>query len=201
MDEIKSNKVSNMYGRARRIAFAKKVIYILVGLLVITLVLLFVFRKKEDVDLNVNFYYLREYMENKGFRCSTIHRTGGTCVKTNDNNKYTFIRYDDGFEYLANTKGYFLTVKHKASMKDSSITFRTTPYALAGYKNLSYTCQFEGNVLNVTDCINDEDGSVLDSEAYLGVIKQVSLELNNIIDSSGYDKNVLLNDYKWQKNK
>lgn len=201
MDEKKNNKVSNMYGRARRIAFAKKVIYIVVGLLIITLVLLFVFRKKEVVDLNVNFYYLREYMENKGFRCTNIHRVGGTCVKTNDTNKYTFIRYDDGFEYVANTKGYFLTIKHKASLNDSSVTFRTTTYAFAGYKNLSYTCQFEGNVLKVTECINDADDSKLDSEAYLGVVKQISLELNNIIDSSGYNKDALLNEYKWEKNK
>lgn len=201
MDEIKSNKVSNMYGRARRIAFAKKVIYILVGLLVITLVLFFMFNKKEEVDLNVNFNYLREYMENKGFRCATIHKSGGSCIKTNENNKYTFIRYDDGFEYVANTKGYFLTIKHKASIDDSSVTFRTTTYALAGYKNLSYTCQFEGNVLKVTECMNDENESKLDSEAYLGVIKQISLELKSIIDSSGYNKDVLLNEYKWQKNK
>lgn len=195
----KNNKVSNMYGRARRIAFAKKVIYIVAGILVIIIILLFVFRKKEVVDLNVNFYYLREHMQNKGFSCSTIHTSGGTCVKINDNNKYTFIRYDDGFEYLANTKGYFLTIKHKESLKDSYVTFRTNQYALAGYKQLSYTCSFDGNVLNIGDCIEDDSGDKLDSEAYLSVINQIVLELNNIIDSSEYDKDVLLQEFKWQK--
>lgn len=201
MNEKKTNKVSNMYGRARRIAFAKKIIYIVVGILILVLILFFVFRKTEVVDLNVNFSYLRDYMKNKGFNCTTIHRSGGTCVKKNDNNKYTFIRYDDGFEYLANTKGYFLTIKHKTNIENSSVTFKTTQNALANYKNISYTCQFNENVLNIGDCINDEDGTKLDSEAYLSVMNQVSLELNNIIDSSGYNKEVLLNEYKWQKNK
>jgi len=191
-------KVSNFYGRARRIAFLKKIIYIVVGVFLLFLIIFLVTRRTEKVDDNVNFAYLRTYLESKGFHCEMIHRVGGQCVNSNEKNYYSFIRYEDGFEYIINAQGYLLDIRHKAS-DDKRITFKTTSDAFSGYKNRNYTCSYEGSVIGQLGTCVDEEENVLDVNSYIGVIEQAISDLNNIIDSSGYKKDSLLNDNLWEK--
>lgn len=217
-----TNKVSNLYGRARRIAFVEKVIYWIVGILAIVLIAFLILNKKEEVDRNVNFAYLSEYLEARGYRCEMIYRIGGQCIKTgsysneeeienikdeeerekmeliNFNYSYNFIRYDDGFEYIYNSRGFILDIRHKSG-DDSRVSFRTTNNAFQGYKNQSYSCEFKNNVISeLGDCISTS-GVVLDNETYKSIISQSMVEVNNILDNSGYKKDVLLNNYKWEK--
>lgn len=193
-----SIKVSNLYGRARRIEFVEKVAYLVIGIIAVILVIVIVSNQKEKVDDNVNFAYLRRYLENRGFNCEMIHRVGGQCSLVNDTSTYSFIRYDDGFEYIMVTKSYTLDIRHKLS-EEERITFKTTSEAFSGYRNKSYTCRYKDKVVGELDKCIDEDEKELDLNSYKGMIEKAIVELNNIIDSSGYDKDELLDNYKWTK--
>lgn len=191
-------KVSNLYGRARRIELVERIAYIVVGIIAVVLVVLLVSKTTEKTDDNVNFAYLRNYLEAKGFSCELLHRSGGQCNLRGKNVSYIFIRYDDGFEYIVRTKSYNFHLKHILSDEDK-ITFRTTSDAFSGYRNKNYTCSFKDNILNGIDKCVDEDDEVLDLEAYTGTIEQIIYDVNNIIDSSGYDKNRLISNNVWEK--
>lgn len=200
------NKVSNLYGRARRIAFVEKVVYWLVGIIAIVLIVFVILNRQEKVDGNVNFAYLRTYLEEKGYRCDMLHRVGGQCIKsgkyeTDDlsfSYTHTFIRYEDGFEYINNSRGYILDIRHKSN-NESRISFRTTDNAFTGYKNQTYSCTYKDNVINELGECSSSNGNVLDVASYISVIEQSIEELNRMIDSSGYKKDKLLNDFVWEK--
>lgn len=194
----KNNKVSNLYGRARRIAFLEKVIYCAVGIVALILVVLVLANRPEKTDQNVNFAYLRTYLEDRGYVCEVLHRVNGQCKKVGKVSDYTFIRYDDGFEYIVNSKGYILDIRHKSN-DESRISFRTTNDAFAGYKNQTYSCQFKNNVLSELGECSTSAGDKLDMNSYIGVIEQSIYEVNNMIDSSGYKKDKLVNDFVWEK--
>lgn len=194
----KNTKVSNLYGRARRIEFAERIAYIVVGIIAIILVIFLVSKQQANVDRNVNFTYLREYMEAKGFNCEMLQKSGGQCTLNNEVSLYNFIRYENGFEYIVKTKSYALSIKHVLTEEDK-ITFRTSSEAFSGYKNKKYVCSYKDNVIKELSSCFSEDGEELDVASYVGVIKQAMSDLNNIIDSSGYDKNELMEAYQWRK--
>lgn len=197
--ERNNMKVSNLYGRARRIELVEKIAYIVVGIVAVVLVVFLVSRQTTFQDQNVDFAYLREYMEAKGFVCERIHISGGQCVLSRENSSYIFIRQNDGFEYIINTKSYVLDMKHVLNEEDS-ISFKTYSDAFSGYRNKNYTCSFQENIIHeLGQCIDEDSGSVLDLESYRGVIYQAMNDLNHIIDSSGYNKNELIENYRWQK--
>lgn len=194
-----TNKVSNMYGRARRIAFAKKCIYIALGFLAVFVVIKLVTKVVNHEDENVNFYYLRKYMEVNGYSCERLDLTGGSCTKRAEVTGYNFIRYDDGFEYQVRTSSYTLTMR-LASNDGSKISFKTTTDAIAGYKGKNYTCTYKENILNELDkCTETSDFTELDLGAYRGVIEKAIFDLNEIVDASGYKKDVLVNKFEWIK--
>ncbi len=194
----KNAKVSNLYGRARRIELVEKIAYVIVGIIAVTLVLVLVSRQTVNTDDNINFAYLRKYMEANGYSCEMIHRSGGQCLLSNTNSTYSFVRYDDGFEYIINTKAYTLNVKHKLS-EENSITFKTTSDAFSGYRNKKYTCDYKDSVIGKLEKCLDEEDNVLELKSYVGLIEQSINELNNIITASGYDKDELINNYIWEK--
>lgn len=193
-----STKVSNLYGRARRIEFAEKVAYVVVGIIAVILVVVIISNQKENVDDNVNFAYLRRYMESRGFTCEMIHRVGGQCILRNETSTYSFIRYDDGFEYIIATKSYTFDAKHKLS-EPEKLTLKTTSEAFAGYRNKSYTCTYKGSIIGELDKCIDENDKELDLNSYKGVVEKAMSELKDIIDSSGYDKKAIISDYQWIK--
>lgn len=191
--------VSNLYGRARRIALAKKCIYVVLFIIVIVLIGSFLSYLANREEENVDFAYLKEYMQTKGYSCELLEVTGGKCTYSTGVTGYSFIRYDNGFEYVVRTKAYTLTIRH-ASVNDSKITFRTTTGALPRYKSKDYSCTFKDNVVGGLDkCIEVEEFTELDSDAYLGVIEQAMVDLNEMIDASGYKKDKLLKNNEWIK--
>ena len=68
-----NNKGTRIYGRAQRIEFFQKVIYFVIAVFAIAIVFIILSNRKESVDDNVNFSYLREYMEANGYSCEMIH--------------------------------------------------------------------------------------------------------------------------------
>lgn len=194
----KSNKVSVFYGRARRMELYEKIAYIVVGIVAVVLVFVLVTSQSDSGETNVNYAYLKRYFYDRGFTCDLVHKSGGKCRKDVNGVSYVFTRYDDGFEYLVKTESYLLIMNHSLQ-NEKYISFKTTSEAFAGYKNKQYNCEFDKNVLGKLGDCETKDGDYLNLNSYLGVIEQAQKDLNNILDSSGYYKKNLLEDYQWIK--
>ncbi len=193
-----NNKKSRIYGRAQRIEFYEKVGYCIIAIVVVALIFWIISNQKGFVDDNVNFAYLKQYMEDNGYICEMIHKNGGSCTLHSDTSTSVFIRYGDGFEFVINSDAYSLDIKHIST--EENFSFKTSTSALAGYKSRNYTCETKGNILDELSKCVDENGEELNSNAYIGVIERALKDLNNFIDSSGYSKDALIEDYEWQKN-
>ena len=193
------NAQTALYGRARRIELAEKIAYVVVGIVAIALVFIIVNTHKEHVDNNVNFSMLRDYLEGREFRCEMIQMNGGSCVKKSENNEYTFIRFDSGFEYIVKSDGYSVDIRWGNDEKGDFITLKTTASALAGYKNNFYNCSYKDNILNEIDKCIDVNEKELDSKTYISVINSSMYDLNAYISHSGYRKDVLLENHEWSK--
>ncbi|MGN1371933.1 MAG: hypothetical protein ACI4XM_06650 [Candidatus Coprovivens sp.] len=194
----KNNKVSVFYGRARRLELYEKIIYVLVAIVAVVLIFVLVTSQSSNTESNVNYAYLKQYLYERGFVCDMIHKSGGKCRKENNGTSYVFTRYDDGFEYLVKTDSYFLIMSHSLQ-KENSISFSTTSEAFAGYKNKEYNCELGDNVLDTFGECKTKNGEVLNLNSYRGVIEQAQKDVNNMIDSSGYYKKNLMEDYQWIK--
>ncbi len=192
------NKTIRFYGRARRIAFVEKIVYFVIGVIAITVVILIISLQRDPVDDNVNFDYLRKALENSGYNCEMIHKSGGQCVLKSDNSTSNFIRYNNGFEFIERTNGFVLLFKHVSSSEDE-ITFKTSASAIAGYKNNNYVCHTKDNILGEFEKCVDMEENELDSNSYISIIQLALKDLNNFIDASGYDKDILISEYKWTK--
>lgn len=192
-----NNKANRIYGRAQRIEFFEKVAYFVIAIAAIILVFIILSNQKGFVDDNVNFAYLRDYMKANGYNCEMIHKNGGSCTLRSETSSSTFIRYNDGFEFTINSDYYVLNIKHIST--EEKFTFKTSAKALAGFKNENYVCTTKGTILDELDKCVDEDGNELTSNAYISVIERAIKDLNNFIDSSGYRKDVLLEQSMWTK--
>ncbi len=194
----KNTKASVFYGRARRLELYEKITYIVVGLIAIALVVFLVSSQSSNGEANINYYYLKQHFYNRGFSCDMVHKSGGKCRKSNEKTLYVFTRYDDGFEYLVETESYLLKLSH--SLKNENyISFETTSEAFSGYRNKEYMCKFEKNVIGKLGECTTKNGEKLELNSYIGVIEQAQIEVSNAIDSSGYYRKILLDDYQWVK--
>lgn len=194
----KGNKVSMLYGRARRIELYEKIAYMVVGLIAVLLVIFLVTKQEDNTESNVNYSFMRNYFNSLGFNCDYLHRSGGRCFKDTGTTAYSFVRNDDGFKYIIETDSYLLEIEHSL-LNGSWILFKTTSEAFAGYKNKSYECEVKGNVLEeFGDCLT-KDGELMNLNSYRGVIEMAQKDLENIIESSGYYRKSLIYDYKWEK--
>ncbi len=202
--KMRKEKVTNLvgtnalYGRARRIEFVERATYIIVGIISVILVFIIVGKKSTYEESNVNFSYLREYLEARGYVCEVIYRSGGSCTSNSKAVTSSFIRYDDGFQFITKSDGYFLDITYMES-KGDYIKLKTTPRALQGYVNNEYTCTFKDNILNEVEECKDKDGKELDSATYIGVINKAMYDLYNIVDNSGYSKDKLIQNHEWVK--
>ena len=192
-----NNKGTRIYGRAQRIEFFEKVAYFVIAVFAVIIVFVILSNQKGFVDDNVDFAYLKNYMEDNGYSCEMIHQDGGTCTLKGDSSTSMFTRRNDGFDFAIISSAYTLNIKHSNS--GDIIKLRTTSSALAGYKD--FTCKTKGNVIDELEQCTDEDDVVLDSNVYIGVIERAIKDINNFIDSSGYDKEILMKEHKWQKNR
>ena len=194
----KSNKVSVFYGRARRIELYEKLAYIAVVVVAVIIIVVLVSKQPTDTDRNINFSYLRDYLQGRGYSCELLHQNNGGCTKRTDNTLYNFVRFEDGFMYTVKTDSYLMQIVHSLE-KSESITFSTTSEAFLGYRNKKYYCELGESVLDTFgDCLT-KDGEVLNLNSYRGIIEQAQFDVSNMLDASGYYKNTLLEDYVWQK--
>ena len=187
-----------MYGRARRIALVKNIAIVLICIFVGYFVVSTVFKTVTYVDPNQNFAFLKNYFVRQGYTCEIIERTGGRCYIQQENNYTGFIRYDNGFNYAVRTASYSLEFDHSIK-KEKKIIFRTNQNALDGYQRKEYYCKTKGSVIDELVKCETGSGDKLDLNTYIGVIEQGIIDLNKIIDASGYDKETLINDYYWEK--
>lgn len=195
---MKDKNSGKLYGRARRIEFIEKLAYFFAGLVAVVVVFFIISHQKGFEDDNKNFAYLREYMEAKGYYCEMIQSSGGSCTLKSDVSTSVFTRYEDGFEFIVKTDSYFLNIKHISTANDF-IVFRTTANALVGYKSMNYTCKYDDSVVGkLRECVAD-DGTILDADAYIGVIEMAMQDVDSFIESSGYYKKELMEDYEWRK--
>lgn len=194
----KNNKVSVFYGRARRLELYEKMAYIIVAVVAVVLIFVIVTSQSDNGEKNVNYSYLKQYFYDRGFTCDLVHKSGGKCRKDTPSTSYVFTRYDDGFEYYISTESYSLLISHTLQ-KEQEISFSTTSEAFAGYKNKDYMCKIGENVLDTVGTCKTKEGEVLNLNSYLGIIEQAQKEIDNIIESSGYYKRSLIEDYQWEK--
>lgn len=187
-----------MYGRKRRISFAISVVVVLVCIITGYLVISKVLEDAIVVDNNQNYAFLKHYFKSKGYTCEIIERNGGRCYIETDTRYMGFSRYEDGFLYVVRTPGYVLDIRHQRSV-GKEITFRTTNEALQGYENMSYICTTKGSVIDDLIECKTEKGILLDLNTYIGVIEAAIKETRNAINASGYEVEVLLNEYIWEK--
>ena len=198
MDENKVKKVnSRFFGRQRRIDFIEKLAYVGVAIFALALVVYMVTRKTDFVETNVDYAYLVNYMQKKGYNCEMLNRSGGSCTLRTKDYEYSFFRYDEGFQYTKTLKNYSLTIKHLDGV--DTIEFKTFSGAYLGYKDKVYKCTTKKGVFSEIDkCVTDKE-EVLDFESYTGFINEALYDLSNMVDASGYDKKVLLDNYEWVK--
>lgn len=188
-----------MYGRARRIALLKKSIIAVVSILSVFIIARVVIGLLLTKENNVDFYYLKKYLVDKGFTCESMKTSGSVCKYSSEKVKERFVRYENGFDYIYNNKSYVVELYHINGV--DKILFNTGDDAFANYKNLNYSCTYKENILNELDkCVLvDDNDVVLDNEAYIGIINKKIYEINMIIEASKYDKEDLLNKYEWNK--
>ena len=187
-----------MYGRARRIALVKKIAIVAVLIFIVYILFTKVFIKENFVDQNQNFAYMKSYFNGKGYICERIEHNAGRCYKETETTYIGFIRYDDGFNYVDQSTSYRLTINYLPT-EVNQIVLKTNSTSLEGYKNKIYYCTTKDNVLGEIDKCVTEDGEKLDVQSYIGVVEKAQSDVDKIINASGYDKEVLLEEYKWQK--
>ena len=187
-----------MYGRKRRISFAISVGVVLICILTGYLVISKILEKTVFIDVNQNYEFLKYHFRAKGYTCEILERNGGRCYLETDTRYMGFSRYEDGFLYVVRAPGYALDIRHQESL-GVGIVFKTTKEALQGYENMSYTCTTTGTVIDeLVECKTDK-GVVLTLNSYIGVIESAMKEIKDALNASGYDVDVLFNEYIWEK--
>lgn len=186
-----------MFGRARRIEFVKKLIFIAICLVLIGVSVYFIFKVVDKPKQPVAFSYLNDYFYSKGYSCEMLTKSGGHCSLTQDGLRKSFIRYDSGFQYFIKTDTYSIEIKHMYKVSDS-ITFYTNEKAFDKYKDKKYNCTTDNSVIgNLKKCMTDE-AEILTLNSYLGQVESAINDLNDILNHSGYDKEVLIEEFVWK---
>jgi len=189
----------NLYGRARRLSLYRSIVIVLVCIVAIIVLISLIFKNTNKAEFTNEYDLLKNYFINRGYSCELLNVSGSRCVSTTDNVKTTFYRFDDGFEYVVKTDSYSLVMVHRLDKKNE-LTFKTTSSAFDGYKNQTFICHYESNVLDkVSKCESAKDSVILDVKSYLGVIESAQVDLTNAINSSGYSLESLLLTYEWIK--
>ena len=189
-----------MYGgRARRIELAKKGAIVLFCILVIYVSIKHATRKEVHYDLNSRFNMLSSYFQNRGYSCTDLVASGGKCTKNNENGVIEFTRYNNGFTFIDNNDTYVVSIYYQKDYAKNGIYLRTSNNALPGYKKRNYICSTkENNILNELDkCLEEDSDIELDSSYYIGAVENALKIVKEALNSSGYDVNVIISDYKW----
>lgn len=144
------------------------------------------------------FKVLTTFMQSQGFTCNSLLKSGNSCEKKASVNSYTFFRYDDGFQYISNSKNYKVNIT--ARKGGSEFTLQTFDGAFSGYNNRKYNCTTDNNTVlgNFVNC-KTADNKILDNEVYINVVKTAFMEVKNILNNSGYSPTDVASLYEWKK--
>ena len=188
-----------MYGgRAKRIEMAKKSAVVLVCIIVIIVSVKYATREEVHYDYNSHYDFLASYFTMEGYICEDLTSSGARCSKNMQNGSSEFVRYDDGFTFGDRGESYVISIIYEGGTASrNGITLRTNNSALLGYRMKDYTCTTKDTILSEIDKCVDQDGVVLDAGTYLGLIEKDILLLDNAIRRSGYNYQVLINEFKW----
>ena len=183
-----------MYGRARRIKLIIGILLSSIALIIIFIVLNTINTGISNKKQRKDFDQLRIYMYNRGFVCENLKSTNSKCILKTTNGRKIFIMKYKGFELDYISKNYTISVIHNEG-KDK-ISFRTNNNALPGYKNKLFICSNKNILDQDIMCIDEEEE--LKQQTYLNEIKRMINEADEIITNSGYNKQVLINNYEWK---
>ena len=187
-----------MYGRAKRLNLIKNIVVIIASLVGIFFIGKMVVSFLTVDDDNIEFSYMKKYLNGKGFICESLKTSGGTCKNRTDGVYEMFVRYDKGFDYVYNNDSYVIELYHVDG--EEKFTFSTGDTAFSGYRNLRYTCTYKDTIINELDkCILENGDEELDNEAYIGFINRTMYEVRKIIVSSKYNVDDLIERYEWNK--
>lgn len=187
----------NVYGRARRIAIFKIILLVLLIFIVIAILLNIFLRKPVIVEEEKNFIPLKNYLVGLGYSCDNLDKPGGQCSLKKENSSTFFHRYDDGFIYIMRAKSYTVEIKHVKNMYHE-ILLTTNDFALFGNRNKKYTCTMQESFLGAFDSCRTAQGEVLATETYIGVIESSIIDVKSILESSGFNVDLLLTEYVWE---
>lgn len=200
-EERKLKTKTMFYGRARRIELAKKTLIGVVALILVIVIIVALIShfSKKDVR-NSEFLQMKNYFASKGYVCEAIEKDGGRCYYDNKDIDmfYSFTRYNDGYVYLIRTSSYSIIFRHVLNSYNR-IEFNTNSNALMGTRNKDYLCYTSEDLIGDFNYCETSNGEFLDSATYTGAVKLAINNLNEIINSSGYNRDKIINDYVWTK--
>lgn len=141
---------------------------------------------------------LENYLKSSGYTCSSLLEAGSSCKKEANVNTFEFLRYDDGLQYISTSKNYKINLTNRQAKRDFYII--TYANALPGYENKQYYCETENEtVLGQLVKCETEDKEVLDNQIYVMAVRNALIEVDNILENSGYNASKLVSIYKWTK--
>ena len=176
--------------------------FIIVFLIIIIGVVGIYFYTNRETQTKTSIYeefkLLTVYMQSQGYTCNSLMKSGNSCEKKAAVNSYTFFRYDDGFQYIFNSKNYKVNITSRSG--GTEYTLQTFEGAFSGYNNRKYYCTTDNNTVlgNFVNC-KTEDNKILDNDVYIGVDKTAFMEVENILNNSGYDSSKIASIFKWEK--
>ena len=186
------------YGRARRIELAKKAIIVIVALIFLIIAVVSIFKNVQKSGKEEEFSLLKDYFARNGYICEMIQKSGGKCYSETPTSYKSFTRYDDGFLYLVKHNGYSIQVRYLEDTYND-IILETNGNALSNLTYRKFYCYTKDKINGELDYCETDDGEILKAETYIGALESTLLDLNNILNSSGYDVDKLINDYRWKK--
>lgn len=154
---------------------------------------------KSKVSIYEQYSILSNYLKGNGYECGGNLMASGTgCNKETKVNKYEFIRYDDGVQYITESANYKVNILYRQSSNEIMIALNEG--AFEGYKNKKYYCETHNDtILGQLENCRTLDKELLDNQVYINVVRTSLKEITDILEHSGYDSSKLVTAYKWTK--
>ncbi len=154
---------------------------------------------KNKTSVYEQFSILSNYLKGNGYDCAgNLMEPGSSCNKETKVNKYNFIRYDDGIQYITESANYKVNLLYRQNSNEISISLNNG--AFEGYKDKKYYCETHNDtILGQLENCRTLEKEELDNQVYINVIRTSLKEINDILEHSGYNSSKLVSLYKWTK--
>lgn len=154
---------------------------------------------KSQTSVYEKYNILSNYLKGNGYECAgNLLEPGSGCTKETKVNKYDFIRYDDGIQYITESANYKVNILYRQNSNEISISLNKG--AFEDYKDKKYYCETNNNtVLGQLENCRTLKKEELDNQVYINVVRTSLKEISDILDHSGYDSSKLVTLYKWTK--